>query len=278
MKHAVKQGALSIVLLSVTAYQAAFADTTLVYSLSQGKDNTLQMSYQIRQHQVRITDDLSPRVNLYDSQKQQFTSLDNKTRKISLMNMNILNQRVTELNQERLERVKTVEKQLEQKLKDMPDKEKNIGISLLNQLKYPDLYGEHTLLELKKGDSEKTIQDIPCKSYHLVKQDQVLKDYCIAPATALGMTNEEARSLGSLYQFEYTTQSKLSLAMGRSNFRQADFKKAGINGIIIEQLDYNEGKPGVHRILKRVDHGKLEAELFRPVPVDSPEGTSAKEQ
>ncbi len=261
-KFATQQATLLIVLLSALPYQASIADTTLDYNLLQGERSKLRMSYQIKQQQIRITDNISQRINLYDHEKQQFTSVDSQTRKISLLNEQILNERVAQLNKGRLEHVKQVEQQLQAKLKDMTDKEKDIGTDLLNQIKYPDLYGEHTLLKLNATNTQKTIQGINCRVYQLVRQADLLKEYCVASQTDLGLTATEYKSLRGLYGFEYTTQSRLSLAMGKSNFQLVDFDKLAVDGIFIEEIGYKDAKALRHLILKKVQHKELDPALF----------------
>ncbi len=252
---------LTIVLLSWLPYQFAFADITLNYTLLLNNSKQ-QLTYQIKNHQLMLSDSGSDRVNLFDQQKQQFISHDPESKKVSILNKEILEKRITQLKQKHKKQVTEVEQKLQQKLKDMSTKEQEVGASILNQIKYPDLYGEHTLLEVSKTSQSKTISKMECTVYQLSRKGELLKDYCVADRQKLSMSKDEYQTLRSFYHFDYTTQSSLMLAMGKSNFELVDYDEKNIPGIILEIISYKDKQIKQHLLLNDYHNKSLADDIF----------------
>lgn len=254
---------LAIVLLSSLQYQFAFADITLNYSLLLNNSKQ-QLTYQIKDQQLKMSDSISDRINLFEQTQQQFISLHPETGKYSIINEKILQQRIRLLNQKRNEHIAEVEKKLNEKLKSMTPKEQEVGVSILNQLKYPDLYGEHTNLKVIDTNRVKTINDIECKVYQLSRKGSLLKEYCAAERTALKLNENEYLTLRGFYSFDYKTQSSLMLALGKSNFDLIDYDEKNIPGVIIEMISYKDKQIEQHLLLSDFHSKSLPDEIFKP--------------
>ncbi len=253
---------LTIVLLSSLPYRFAFADVTLNYTLLLNNSKQ-QLTYQIKKHQLRMTDSASDRINTYDQLKQQFASYDPDSKKVSLLNQAVLDQRISQLKQKHKKQVAEVEQKLEQKLKDMSTKEQEVGTSILNQIKYPELYGEHTLLEVSKSNQSKSVNNIECQVYQLSRQGKLLKEYCVADKKQFSMTSEEYDTLRSFYHFDYKTQSSLMLAMGKTDFQLVDYDEKNIPGVVIEMISYNGKQIKQHLLLTDYHDETLPDGIFR---------------
>ena len=250
----------AIVLLSTSQYAAA--DVT--FKFNQQKSNSTQSTYtyQIKAHLLRFSETKSNRKNIFDRQKQQFHRFDPNTGEPSMLNEQLLNIHLTRLNQHREERLAEVENKLGAKIKNMSAIEQQTAESLLNQLKYPDLYGEHTLLKLKPANETRRINNIECSVYQLFKKDTLIRSYCMASALALKIKPQEYRTLREFYAFDYNLQSKMLLAMGKTSFTIIDFEQHSMPGIAIETVSYKNNKKHNHLILQSVNYHSLEDSLF----------------
>lgn len=270
-----KPSLLLIVLLSVLKVQTSVADVTLNYSLSQdGKDNQTA-SYQVRQQQLRLTDSLSGRINLYDSRSQQFVSQQKGSKQVSILNKEILDKRVSELNQKRMQKLDETEKKLQLRMKSLGQKEKEVGVGVINQLKYPELYGEHLLLKTYPTDRTKTIKGIECQVIQLKREAMLLKEFCMASRGDVDMSKSDYETLRSFYIFDYTAQSRIMLAMGRSKFDIIDFDKYDMPGVVIEMISFVDDKPQLQMRLTKVNDDSLDPELFK-LSTSEPPTTPAK--
>lgn len=254
--------ALAIVLLYSTQFQTAFADSTLHFSQLSGKQSKATQSYQIKSHLLRLSDSQSQRINLFNSKDSEFISFDTQSNQQSKLNEKILGKRLTQLNQKRQQHIRKVEARMEAEMKKMSQKEQEIATSLLNQLKYPDLYGGHTLLELTPSMESKTIQEIPCTVYKLYQQTKLIKSFCMAQPKDLKLTQREYKTLRDFYRFDYSTQSRIMLASGKGDFKLVDLDKLKISGVIIEQISYRKGRIAKHLILNRLEQTPLDDSLF----------------
>ncbi len=251
---------LAIVLLYTTQY--AFADATLVFIDAQLKDKQHTITYNIRENQLKLAETGSDRINIYNQSTQQFISFEPKSGKSSMINESILNKRVAQFKKKRIEKVTQVEKELEVKLKTMSKKEQEVGQSLLNMLRYPELYGEHTRLNVHAISKTRQITNIECKTYLLYRDKQLLKEYCFADAKTLNINEQEYRTMRSFYAFDYNMQTQLMLALGESDFSLIDFEKENIPGIVIETISYKDSDITQHLLLKSFNADKLPDSTF----------------
>ncbi len=258
-----KQLAFAIVLLYSLQFQTAFADSTLHFSQLGPKQSKSIQHYQIKAHLLRLSDSQSPRINLFNSLAEEFISIDPESRNLSKLNEQILQQRLQLLDKKRKQHIRKIETQMENEMAKMSKKEQEIAASLLNQLKYPDLYGAHTLLELTPSIETRTIQDIPCTVYKLYRDTTHIKSFCIAQASELKMDQHEYKTLRDFYLFDYSTQSRIMLASGKGDFELVNLNKHKIPGIIIEQISYHKGEITNHLILSKLEHTPLDDELFK---------------
>ncbi len=249
-----------IILLSLSHY--AVADTTLEFKNLLNDNKQSSILYQIKDQQLRFTESGSARVNLFDSSKQQFITFDPDTKKSEMFNQEILNARVAQFNQQRMLKISRVEEELEKKLKSMSQKEKQIGESIVNQLKYPEFYGEHTLLSVNALQSTKKIADVECKIFQLIKNKQRLKEYCIAEPASLGMSEGDYQTLRSFYAFDYNMLTRLMLAMGKSNFDLIDYEKEKMRGVIVEVISYKGDSISQQQILTSFNTNTLDKDIY----------------
>ena len=246
-----------IVLLSCIQY--AYADATLEFKEITSKS---LITYVIKDKQLKFTQSTQARLNLFDLKKQEFISFDSKSGTSSLFNNKLLKQRVSQLTQQRLKKLVKVEQQLETKLQTMTEEEQQVGTSVINILKYPDLYGEHTLLTVKKSDTLKKILHISCQVYEIYRSKKLIKEICMASAKSLKMSTEDYLTQRSFYTFNYNMQSQLMIAMGKTRFSLIDYDKHDIDGVLIESIEFRDTKNLQHLILKGISHKKIAKSEF----------------
>lgn len=250
----------SIVLLSLSQY--AVADATLEFNNQISANNKSTILYQIKDKKLRFSESGSNRINMFDQAAQQFVTFDPDSKKAEMFNQEVLKERINQFNQQRLEKLARVEKELEKKLKQMSKKEQEIGESIVNQLKYPEYYGEHTALAVNPLNTSKKIGNIECTIFQLIKNKQRLKEYCLAKPSALNISSEDYQTLRSFYTFDYNMLSKLMLAMGKSDFALIDYDKENMQGIIIEVISYKGDSISQRQILNSSNTNTLSTETF----------------
>lgn len=221
--------------LSVLFYTAlCHADTTLVFKHYPDKDSSQISTYYIKDGILRLSDQGSKKISLYDKSKQLYQSFDGEDGTISRIDRNILKQNIDRLNQQRLAKLAETEKQLHAELEGMDGEAKRLAESLVNQLKYPEFYGAHTFLKVEKTAQKQTINNIECQIYNIRRQDQLLRQICMAEASTLGISQPDYQTLRDFYHFNYTTQTQIMLAMGNSDFSHIDYEEENVSGIPIE--------------------------------------------
>lgn len=259
---------LAIVLLYTP--QFACADVSLSFKDMLLTNNKQSTNYQIRQNQLRLSESGSRRINIFDQNSQQFVSFDPVSGKSSVLNEKILQQRINQFNQNRLKEIAKVEKKMQVELKTMTEKEQEVGQSLLNMLRYPDLYGKHTQLKItpppqqtSQGATKQTLANrIPCKYYLLYRGTQLLKKFCMADAHSLNMSTQEYQTLRSYYAFDYNIQTRLMLAAGESDFSLVDYEKENMPGVVIEIISYKGSEATQHLLLSSYSANKLSDSTF----------------
>jgi len=251
---------MGIVLLYSCQY--ASADITFVLKNQQSKMNQQTITYAIKGHQLKFTESNSDRVNLFDQKTQQFLTFDPKSAKRDMINDDVLQKRVNQLNQQRLQKLAQVEQNLNAKLKTMTAQEQEVGESLINLLKYPEYYGEHTQLLVKPTDQQKQISAINCQVFQLFKNKQRLKEFCLADPGAMKMSPQEYQTLRSFYAFDYKVLTQLMLAMGKSDFTVIDYEEQKIPGVVIETISYDNATITQHLQLTDLKRETLEASEF----------------
>jgi len=246
-----------IVLLSSIQY--AYGDVTLEFKEITSKG---QITYKINNEKLKFTQSTQDRLNIFNLKKQEFISFAPESGLTSVVNNEILKKRVSELTQHRLKKLSQVELKLDEKLKTMTPEEQQAGESIVNILKYPDLYGEHTLLKIKKSDTSKEIKKITCQVYQLYRDKQLIKDFCMASAKSLKLNSEDYLTQRSFYAFNYNMQSQLMIAMGKTDFPLIDYDEHHIDGVLIESIDYRDSAIHQHLILNNINHAKVNESEF----------------
>lgn len=248
----------AIVLLSLSQY--AVADTTLTYRQSQADSKTSSFTFMIKDQRLRVNESSSGRINLFKQAGSEFISYNPKNQQLDLMNPAVLKARVNTLDQQRQQRIKQIETELQQKLTQMSEQEREIGEALLNQIKYPAFYGEHTQIRVIPLKDHKTVAGIECRVYQLVKQQQRIKEFCMAPAEALGLGSQDYQTLRSFYAFEYSMLSQLMLAMGKSDFTVIDYDSHDMPGVVIEAIEFKQQQISQHTELDSFNTEPLQVE------------------
>jgi|GEM_PF-2889574 len=255
----------AIVLLSLSQY--AVADATLNYSQSQTGSKPYSFTFMLREQRLRVNESGSGRINLFKQLGPEFISYNPQNQQLDLINPAILKARVEELDQQRHQRIKQIETDLQQKLTQMSEQEQEIGEALLNQIKYPASYGEHTQIKVIPLKDRKTVAGIECQVYQLVKQQQRIKEFCMAPAEALGLSQQDYQTLRSFYAFDYSMVSQLMLAMGKSDFTVIDYDAHNMPGVVIEAIEFDQQQISQHTELSSFNTEALQAEQLS-LPVD----------
>jgi len=238
------------------------ADSTLIFKTFNNEAKS-SLTYHIKGKKLRLTEENSPSINIYDDVTQAFNSNNKETGKTSHIDSAILEQEITRLNQHRMMKIAETEKQLKEKLKAMSDKETLLVESLINQLKYPEFYGAHTLLKIEKTGSSKIISNIDCDVYNIKRGDSLLKQVCIANNKALKL-GDDFDTLRNFYRFNYNTQTRLMLASGKSDFTLIDYQQENIDGIPIEVIIKSEKGDRLEILLDSISVKPLETKLFEP--------------
>lgn len=251
---------LAIVLLYLGQY--AHADVTLEYKDQLESNSPPSITYQIKQHLLKMSESDSKRINIFDAHKQEFVTFDVATGNKWPLNKQVLKQRIDHLNQQRLEKIAEVERGLEDKLKNLSEEQQAISESLINQLRYPEYYGDHTRLQVKAVDKYKQIKQLKCRIYQLYQNNSLIKQFCITDADSLNMTPQEYKTLRGFYAFNYHTFSQLMLASGRSNFTLVDYDQQNMPGVIIETIDYQSNKISQHLTLDTFTASTLDSSIF----------------
>jgi hypothetical protein len=254
---------LYILLFLLAGLKPAISDSTLVFKSFSDKTSRSN-SYYLKDNQLRLLEEHSELFNIYDKSNQSFTSLNTKTGKASRINSQVLQQRVELLNQQRLKELAVIEKDLRSRLKDMSDTEKKVGESLINQRKYPDLYGSHTLLNIHKTKLSKTINNINCDVYKILRKNTEIKTVCMATNHSLKLSDQDFDTLRHFHHFNYMAQTRIMLAMGKTDFEQIDYQQENIKGIPIEIINTSGKTEKLEMMLLNVSREKLDKALFIP--------------
>lgn len=250
-----------IVLLSISQY--AIADATLNFKLTPESGEPHSISYSIKDHQLRLTESTSERINLFNQSHKQFVSYEPKSGKAEKINPQILDQRVSQLNSQRLKKLAAVKKQLDVKLEKMTAKEREIGEGLVNQLAYPEYYGEHTQLKIVPLEATKQIANIECRVFQLIKEKERLKEFCVASQQAMQLSKQDYQTLRDFYAFDYNMLSRLMLAMGKSDFTIIDYDKHNMSGVVIETLEFKQSLISQQMLLTEFDTKSIDEEIFQ---------------
>ncbi|MFW2374648.1 MAG: hypothetical protein ACN4GM_16095 [Gammaproteobacteria bacterium] len=240
----------------------ALADATLVFVIPSvtGKDQVV--NYRIKDNMLRIDQANSKQYKLYDNTQQALINIDENTGNISRIDSDYLNSRVAVLNQQRLEKVAEVEQQLKVKLKSKSSEEKRIAQDLLAQIKYPEFYGAHTHLSVQNTKQTHTVKNIKCNVFQLTRNEQILKQLCLASQDALKLSDADYATLRGFYHFNYTVFTRLRIAMGKTDFMHVDYEKQNMVGIPIEVLRVTNKDKTPEIVLDKINQNKLDQLLF----------------
>jgi len=255
---------LNIVLIALLlANNLSHADTTLIFKQPDGtlkKEN--HFTYYIKDGRLRLTEEGNNKINVFDQIKDEFTSLDQDTGNISRINPDIVNQHVEKLNKQRLEKLKSVETELNKKLQTMEPDKKEIAELLMNKLKYPEFYGDHTYLETKKTTTTKHINDIECQIYNVNLQKHLVRQICMTSVDKLKINPQDYATLRAFYQFNYNTQSRISIAAGNTSFTYIDYEAKNMQGVPVEITSFTESGSKQDQVLYQVKNTLLDKALF----------------
>ncbi len=248
-------------LLSFFIAHSSHADTTLTFK-SYVKDSSNQLTYYIKNGVLRFSEQGTKRINLYNKAEQSFISIDQESGTISRIDKDIIAKRVEQLKAKRLKRLAEVEAQLHKRLQTMSDKEKEVAESLVNQLKYPEFYGLHTLIQTNRSNQTQKISNIDCQIYDVKRKTELLRQVCMAEAKALGMSADDYQTLRDFYRFNYLTQSQMMIAMGKTDFTHIDYHQENMPGIAIAIVTKSDKERQPNLLLESISLAKLDQSLF----------------
>lgn len=254
---------LYIVLFLLVGLKPAISDSTLIFK-NFSDETSRAHTYYLKDRQLRLLEEHSELFNIFDQSNQSFSSINTENGTTSIINSDILNQRVQALTQQRMKKLAELEAQLKIKLENKNDNEKKAGESVLNQLKHPELYGSHTLLKMHKTKQSKTINNINCDIYKLLHKATLVQKLCIADNQALKLNIEDYETLRDFQHFNYITQTSIFLATGKTDFTLVDFLEENINGIPVEIINTSGGSDKLAMMLINISRDKLDKSLFLP--------------
>ncbi len=258
-----------IVLLSCIQY--AFADITLTFQQLLDQSNTPSITYSIKDPQLKLVEFGQNKTNVYNRKTEEFISFEPVSGTTSRLNETLLNKQTNQLNIKRMQSLAEVEENLRKKIPDMTPAQQEATETLINLFKYPQFYGEHNSLILRKLEQTKQVGDLQCQPYELYKLDKLVTFFCLANEKSLKMSAADYQTLRRFYAFNYHVQSSLYIAGGNTKFTIIDYDQHNMPGVVIEEIKYRAsatGKPEVihHSKLKSVDHQAIkdtEFELIR---------------
>ena len=255
-----KKTLFAIVLLSTDQY--ALADTTFEYKRLKDGENLPAFTQYIKAQQLKYVETSSDNANIYQHDIQQFSSTNLKTAEISTLNEEMMNKHIFELNKQRMAQLRDVESKLQQKTRDMTAIQQQAAESLINQLKYPEFYGQHTLLKTKPITKTRKVNKVECKPYQLYRNDILLKEFCMATPESLNMSKQDYQTLRGFYSFDYKMQSNVLIAMGKTGFTMIDYEKQNMPGVVVETITYNDKQISHHSVLGDFNHQALSDSIF----------------
>lgn len=261
---------LSLLLCLSALTQMTYADTTLVFKSHAGKDSQHRTIYYIKNGLLRFSEQDSKRINIYDKSKQVFLSIDKEKQTISRIDKDILGQHVEALQRQRLMALAEAEKKVNAQLKSSDINEKALAETVINQLRYPEFYGAHTHLKTEKTTITKNLNGIDCQVYNIIRNDQLLKQICMADYKTMNLTSDDYDTLRQFYRFDYSTQTRLLIAQGKTEFVLIDYDEENIDGIPIEITAISENENKLILLLDELDSGTLDSSLFE-VSIKNPE-------
>ena len=250
--------------------QMAYADATLIFKSSPGNDSQHRIIYYIKNGLLRFSEQDSERFNIYDKSRQVFQSIDKEKQTISRIDKDILGRHVEALNQQRLQALIEAEKKVSAQLKSSDINEKTLAETVINQLRYPEFYGAHTHLKTEKTTTTKNLNGIDCQVYNITRNNQLLKQICMADFRAMGLTSDDYDTLRQFFRFDYATQTQLLIAQGQTNFVLIDYDEEDIDGVPIEISAISENENKLILLLDKTDSGTLNSSLFE-VSIKNPE-------
>ena len=250
-------------LIALVMFQnTSIADVKLDFTRYSQNGQQASFSLLIKNSLLRIEDQDNQRFNLFDSRKKRFISLHQRSGKIARMDMDILTQRAEQLNQKRKQHLQKVFAELDKKRAQMSPSELEVSESMINQMKYPELYGAYTLNRLEKTSTQKEIAGISCQLYRLTREKRLLKTLCIANMAQLGISQQDFNTLREYEEFQYQLESRMSLAIGEADFDLVSLKQLQIDGLVIESHKQFGKQLLRQQILTKLDTKRLSKERF----------------
>ena len=147
-------------------------------------------------------------------------------------------------------------------LESLPEERHEIAESLVNQLKYPEFYGEQTFIETNKGKQTKTINSYDCQVYDISKKGRLMKQLCFSIRQVLGIAEDDYDTLRAFYRFNYMSQTRIKLAMGKTDFLLIDYDKENIQGIPIESTRETPNGKATELVIESISTEPLDRSLF----------------
>ncbi|MDH5472940.1 MAG: hypothetical protein OEY87_08225 [Gammaproteobacteria bacterium] len=237
------------------------ADTTLIYKLPDANSEKF-LTYYIKDSLLRFKEEGMNKTNVFDPGKQEFTSIDQNTGNISRINDAIVNQHTEKLNKERMEKLKSIEAELNKQLQTMDASKKEVAEVLMNKLKYPEFYGDQAYLNTEKTASSKKINNIECQIYNVRLHEKLMRQICMASIDDLKISADDYTALRSFFKFNYRTQSRMMLAAGKTSFNMIDYDEQNIPGIPIEITVFTDQGSKQEQLLHKISNNSLDKALF----------------
>lgn len=261
---------LFLLLCLLSNIQTANADATLIFKTSTGKESQQRIIYYIKNGLLRFSEQDSERFNIYDKSRQVFQSIDKEKQTISRIDKDILGRHVEALQRQRLVALAEAEKKVSEQLKSSDINEKTLAETVINQLRYPEFYGAHTHLKTEKTSITKSINGVDCQVYNIIRNNQLLKQVCMADFKTMGLTSDDYDTLRQFLRFDYTTQTQLLIARGKTDFVLIDYDEENIDGVPIEITAISANENKLNLLLDKTDSGTLDSSLFE-VSIKNPD-------
>ena len=215
---------------SLILCQSTFADATVVYEQSSGKQK-MNTTMKIKNGKIRFTPPAQDKnYSIYDSNNNQLTHIDTAQKQYLTMDEKTIEQQAKQAKL-RMEKMRLA---MQDKMKDMPpEQKKQVEQMMNNHLAQVDNTQEAPKFDQKKTSRTETLFGIQCSVYEVYLKGMKHSELCMTNPDQMGISDNDAQTLMQMQKFMKRMQKVAQNMMG-SNAAAAD-----IEGIPLHTTFYN---------------------------------------
>lgn len=216
---------------------AVRADTTLVYEGTDGR-----FTVDMRPGEIRI-DDAGAEWQLYDADSDAIFAVNPADKSVTRLDRGIADTIRA--------RVESLRAQIEERVQQLPESQRATARAALLQ-SMPGLDARPQQIGLDRTGRTDTVADVECEIVQVVRDGQAGESLCVASAAALGMSDESAATVKSMFELLHTM-------LAGTGFEAAGLPYLNLSGMPVRFVDSNSGEP---RQLVSVKHDDLPDSRF----------------